>query len=479
MASPHVAHDHHMDEPAAVLHSFLFDNLGLMPHCGDFVGVDDVDFISYLALGPGPTLFPLYCRPMLYDALTVHISLYAYVLTSIIHRPALETEQSTEVPVFPAKSTRVGPDNRFYVVYDCVGSNSSTTVVHLARHPTGYYPWSSIDLTALAAISDAYDSGGLVIIPDSCAVVMSDNVTEADSLNDVFMMDKFYGGKHLIPGDATSAHTSQAATSNLPTIYSWVSYSGNVMTSTAASIPQSRADHRSTRTSAVQKAKAIAKVEGGLKRVMKSFPKWRLAFAYLRVLLRVVVCIGETENPYLLTFESREEAMHNVWPQALLWANINSYDLEEVLSLTTNTPMSHNNILALANPSLTEFVSDIKHLASLSIGHPHGGFGLNDLGAGVLLINMVQSLLQQFIRSKSNILPIKDNGFAWFLCHQIAKEIMWHVVFHPTSTHSVQLVLANLEPGMFKNVAHPPFLTMSLLGSSSLRKRLFSRIRKE
>ncbi|KAG1861292.1 hypothetical protein F4604DRAFT_1929881 [Suillus subluteus] len=437
-SSSNVAHDHHVDEPAVVLESFLFDNLGLMPHCGDFVGLDDIDFIGYLASGPGPTLYPLYCRPLLHDALTIHIALYAYVLTSVVHHSAFETEQRMEVPVyvnsfyavnvqlnFPVKSTRVGPDNQFYVV----SFNSSTTVVHIACHPTGYYPWSDIALQTFETMTDAYHSGGLVIIPGSDPV-MPDFVTEADSLNDIFVVDELHGDEHSTPRDLASVHTSPAAMSNSPTIYSWVSYSGSMMPSATANTHQSQADRKSICTSMAKKAKAAAKAEGGLKRVMKHFLKWRVALAYLWSLLRVVVCIGETGNPHTLTFDDRAE------------------------------------IIREANQSLTEFVSDTKHLASYSIGHSHAGFGLDDLGAGVLLIDMVQSLLQRFIRPKSNMLPIKNSGFAWFLSHQIAKEIMWHVTFCPMRAQSVRLVLANLEPAMFMNVNHPPFPTMSLLGSN-------------
>ncbi|KAG2737753.1 hypothetical protein P692DRAFT_20883262 [Suillus brevipes Sb2] len=124
------AHNHYMDS-AALVDSCLFDNPGLMPNSGDLVGLNDIDFIGYLSVGHGPTLYPLYCRPMLHNALAVHISLYAYVLTSIVHCSVFETEQMAEVPVYvnsffavnaqltlPAKSTRAGPDNRFYVVYD-------------------------------------------------------------------------------------------------------------------------------------------------------------------------------------------------------------------------------------------------------------------------------------------------------------------------------------------------------------------------
>ncbi|KAG2109543.1 hypothetical protein DEU56DRAFT_762409 [Suillus clintonianus] len=445
-------------DSAAMFDSFLFDNPGLMPNSGNFVDLNDIDFIGYLSVGHGPTLYPLYCRPMLHIALTVHISLYAYVLTSIVHRSVFETQQMAEVPVyvnsfyavnaqinFPAKSTRAGPDNRFYVVYDGVSSNVSSTVIHLARHPTGYYPWSHVDLTAFQAISDAPNSGSLLVIPGP-ALAMPGHVTAPDGAN---------GDEHSIPGDPASAHASPTATSNSPTIFSWISCSGQMVHSAPASTHQSQADGGSTRTSSRQKAKKAAKAEGGLKNVIGRLPKWRKAFAYLRIQLRVSVCTGETGNPHLFNFESRAAAIQLAWPRALHRANIDSGDLEMVMSFKTGTYMTLESILELANPSLSEFVYDIKRLASYSIGDSHGGFGFDDLGAGVLLIDTVQRLLQLFIRPKSNILPIS-----------ISKEIMWHIVFRPTTSHSVRLVLADLEPATFRSVEHPPFPTMSLLGSN-------------
>ncbi|KAG1729752.1 hypothetical protein EDD22DRAFT_853073, partial [Suillus occidentalis] len=77
---------------------------------GDFVGVDHVDFIGYLILGTEPT-----CRTTLHAELKNHITLYAYVATSVIHFSAFEPAQSKEVPVFtnsfgfPPKGTRIGP----------------------------------------------------------------------------------------------------------------------------------------------------------------------------------------------------------------------------------------------------------------------------------------------------------------------------------------------------------------------------------
>ncbi|KAG2742746.1 hypothetical protein P692DRAFT_20879279 [Suillus brevipes Sb2] len=471
---------HRMGEPTTLFDSFMFDNLGLMPLSGDFVGVDHVDFIGYLILGPEPTLYPLYasCRTTLHAELKTHITLYAYVATSVIHFSAFEPAQSKEVPVFtnslnpvveqfgfPPKGTRIGPDNRFYVVYDSVDSNHSTTVVHPARHPIGYYPWSDINFTAFAAMSDAHDTCGPTIDPVCllpCANVMSDDVAKACSSKDAIVTDAHDGAQQVISTDHANAHTSNVAVSVPPTVYSWISYLVNTVDSAAIS---THTDRRSTR-STKKKAKKSAKPEGGLKRIVRIYDNWKTAIAYLWILLRVAVCIGEIDNPFLLNVDRRDIAIQEVWPRALLRANLSVSDLEVVKSANSSANMSHANVLALVNPSLTEFLYDIKHLALYSIGHPHAGFGIDDVAAGVLLTDMVHNLLSMFIRPKSNKLPISENGFAWFLFQQIAKEIMWHIVFRPSETHGIRLVLADLELETFRHSNNPPLSTLSLLGAS-------------
>jgi hypothetical protein len=73
---------------------------------------------------------------------------------------------------------------------------------------------------------------------------------------------------------------------------------------------------------------------------------------------------------------------------------------------------------------------------------------------------------------------LQDNSFAWFLCQQIAKEIMWHIIFCPNTTYGASLVLAGLNTADLKNVNHPPYATMSLLesGVGLFSLRFFSSI---
>ncbi|KAG2047058.1 hypothetical protein BDR06DRAFT_977043 [Suillus hirtellus] len=68
-----------------------------------------------------------------------------------------------------------------------------------------------------------------------------------------------------------------------------------------------------------------------------------------------------------------------------------------------------------------------------------------------------------------------DNGFYQFLIHQIAKEIVHHVIFCPTETCQVELTIADLEPEKFHNAPHLPWEAMVFFASSCyevLLKRL-------
>lgn len=89
---------------------------------------------------------------------------------------------------------------------------------------------------------------------------------------------------------------------------------------------------KSSRT-ARRKGKAAkkdkVKSDGGLKRVIKDANNWKKALAYLRALLRVAVCLGHIENPFLLNSQRRATAIDDVWPQALSRANISASELED------------------------------------------------------------------------------------------------------------------------------------------------------
>ncbi|KAG1899893.1 uncharacterized protein F5891DRAFT_1189372 [Suillus fuscotomentosus] len=69
-----------------------------------------------------------------------------------------------------------------------------------------------------------------------------------------------------------------------------------------------------------------------LHQIMEMCPNWRRVLALLRMLLRVAICCGRSDNPYLLVnvdFSARQlELIRSVWPECLLRANVTSESLE-------------------------------------------------------------------------------------------------------------------------------------------------------
>jgi len=75
--------------------------------------------------------------------------------------------------------------------------------------------------------------------------------------------------------------------------------------------------------------------------------------------------------------------------------------------------------------------------------------------------------------SNSYCVP-QQNGLVWFFRSTFSKTLAWHIVFRTTrskgvlihSTPHVPLVVADLEPGLFKNALHLPEDTLAYVASS-------------
>jgi hypothetical protein len=68
-----------------------------------------------------------------------------------------------------------------------------------------------------------------------------------------------------------------------------------------------------------------------LKAIMIAYPKWRLVLAYLRLLMRVAILKGESENPHLITRTSlttKNTFIADLFAQSLVRANTTSQELE-------------------------------------------------------------------------------------------------------------------------------------------------------
>lgn len=58
------------------------------------------------------------------------------------------------------------------------------------------------------------------------------------------------------------------------------------------------------------------------------------------------------------------------------------------------------------------------------------------------------------------------NGLVWFLREQITTEMVYHVVFRQNAKRGHRICLADLDPVAFRQAAHPPVATLSLVVTS-------------
>ncbi|KAG2085235.1 uncharacterized protein F5147DRAFT_659588 [Suillus discolor] len=223
-----------------------------------------------------------------------------------------------------------------------------------------------------------------------------------------------------------------------------------------------------------------------LHQIMEMCPNWHKVLAYLCMLLRVAICCGRTDNPYLLVnveFSARRlEIIRSIWPECLLCANVTSENLETVLTKITQVPMSHNDVLALASPWITQFMYDNRRVVVNSMDDPRI-FGLGNF-FGLAQREIIVDLLKMFLCPYAHTFPIEVNflqaslslantyfalqlnGFAAFLMLQIVKELVYHMIFRTMSTSRIRFTIADLEPATFRTVANPPVDTLALAGSS-------------
>ncbi|KAG1824023.1 hypothetical protein EV424DRAFT_1538386 [Suillus variegatus] len=209
------------------------------------------------------------------------------------------------------------------------------------------------------------------------------------------------------------------------------------------------------------------KAEHSLHRIMGACPNWCKSLAYLRIFLRIFISCGHSDNPHLLTNadygERRLELIHSLWPGCLDRANITSHNLETVLSKDSQLPMTHNEVLALASPWITQFLYDNRRVISYAMNDARI-FGLGNF-FGLTLKHSILTLLQMFTRPHAHLLPIRINGFYAFLIHQAAREMVYHIAYRTTTTNRIHLTIADLEPAIFRHGAHLPVDFLALVGS--------------
>ncbi|KAG1861316.1 hypothetical protein F4604DRAFT_1929911 [Suillus subluteus] len=396
------------------------------------------------------------CPPAGLVELQSELALVAYLSTPMIHSPAYESPE-TEVPVYvlilrtsPTPflnlhwiQGKTGYDNVMHGVYDhasVASADEPETVIHLVRHPSGYYvPVPELPAPELVPASELLVPAPKLLIPAPKLPVPAPKL--------LISAPKLHvpAPKLLVP----EVKNSVSGSSILPTT-SWVESS--VMVST-------------TRTKTVMLAHPKkVQAEHSLHKVMQTCPNWRKALACLCVLLRIALCLGHSDNPHVLInvdyAKRRLELICSCWPDCLVRANVAPEALEMVLMKDSKAPMTHTEVLTLASPWITQFLYDNRQIVAHYMDDPRI-FGLGNF-FGLAQRHSIMMLLQMFTRPNTHLLPIEANGFATFLTHQMTKEMVYHIVFRTTTMSCIRLTIADLEPVIFRNAPHPPVDTLAL-----------------
>ncbi|KAG1764969.1 hypothetical protein EV702DRAFT_1204781 [Suillus placidus] len=473
----------------------------VMPLLGNLTGViDTFPFVGYIVAGQEPTLCPLYCSPMGLELVQQHIKFFAYLETGRAHAPALEAE-STEVPLYtierhvapalldlPPKWTRQGHDRKIHVVFDGVANSANfRTIIHWADFPLGYnMPDFSFD--HILEISDVY----------STMSVNDHSLFNGWLVSDVDMGSEDDGSfsayaNHEAPYPAHSAPHPAPAAPYVPIVEAQDSTDAPHQHTEAQGLTDAPLPHAAVQGStdaplphtAAQGSTGVpARRTNTLKGIMTEYPKWRLVLAYMRLLIRVAICTGNSGNPHEITTNNadvRAVFMADIFAQSLQGANTAEEQLETIISSEDGSTITRNMILLMAGKWVSQFIYDTARVADDALYHRQAGFGLDDIFGPVLQARLGM-LLENFLHPKSVCLPIDQNGLVWFFRSKFSKALVWHIVFRKTrsngvrihSTPNVPLVLADLAPDVFRNAPHLPIDTLafavSFCYSALLRK---------
>ncbi|KAG0704190.1 hypothetical protein DFH29DRAFT_873972 [Suillus ampliporus] len=383
----------------------------IMPFFGDFVGLQGTfHFIGYLVIGPQPTLYPFpQSSTISLETVQSHIKLYAYLETGIVHMSIFKLHQSTDVLV--------------YTLVICLPGD-------LGRGAITNYTLYMMVWTSRAVIKPS------LILP-SIHSDISMRYTKALSSLMTFQAQ-------------VSVHTPPTST-----LQSWMTSDAGVvyeddpsdksnyepyeikMAPRIAVPVQPDHPHIEIPAEIIAPHETVSHGDDTLQRIMLVYPTWTMPLGYLRLLMRVVICTGQTENPHTITkmhAENKIALIHTLWAESMKRANTTLDRLETVISIQGGAILSLEDILLKAGSWLSQFIYDINHTVNLGISHPTAGFGIHEI-FGVLLIAELEDLLANFA-----------NGFFWVMRSEFAKALLWHIVF--------------------RNAQHPPADTLAFVGSS-------------
>ncbi|KAG1891637.1 uncharacterized protein F5891DRAFT_1197617 [Suillus fuscotomentosus] len=368
---------------APIFHSYFFpdDLSSLQPVSGDLTLLQKpFCFTGYLAVGPQPVLYALYCSDTRLEALKSHVKVIAHVLPINPHNSLWEP--CMEVPIFAknlyspddppmnvdlnALWSRPSNDGTLLHVYTWpLSGNEHNTVIVEALFPFGHQPrpeaYLEFDSNALAEMSNMLESyhGGSVV-PDSSR------------------------GSSIVPD-------SSVASSVVPD------------SSRLSPITCSHDDTQPKDTNIQADTNSLGDIQ-------RKYPQWKTVLVRLRILMRVAISCGEYGNPFLL-------------------------------APTTGASQKALFIADLFNRSLAE------------------------VGETRTTMCPVRSADDAFEVTEEAILAM-DNGLAWFIRKEIAKSLVFHLVFRRSVSAYILIVMADFAPDIFRNVPHPPAETLAFVGAS-------------
>ncbi|KAG2147525.1 hypothetical protein DEU56DRAFT_929173 [Suillus clintonianus] len=343
----------------------------------------------------------------------------------------------------PPRWTRQGHDTHTHIVYDCCAPSDCQTVVFWAEHPLGYN-MHTLQISGSQDMADAYSSA---------------------SLNDYSLLNS-WGMSNLNTISEGNSDFGAYESYEAPYPYSTHTHS--------APHAEDEAHIAANELHDID-APPASENTSTLQGIMTVYPKWQLVLAYLRLLIRVAILKGESENPNDITRTSsatRDEFIRPLFAQSLVRANTPAAELEIVVSTKDGNIISEREILVMAASWVYNFIYDCRRVAYEGIKHPRAGFGFGAI-YGVALNARVEFVLKHFIPPLSTLLPIEKNGIVWFLQSRFAKSLLWHIVFRVTRPHGARIhtspnlpqVVADLEPDAFKGASNPPLETLAFVGS--------------
>ncbi|KAG2091347.1 uncharacterized protein F5147DRAFT_780031 [Suillus discolor] len=397
---------------APIFHSYFFpdDLSSLQPVSGNLTVLQKpFCFTGYLAIGPQPVLYALYCSPTRLEALKSHVKVIAYVLPINPHNSLWEP--CMEVPIF-AKNLYLPNDPPMNLDLNALWSGPSDdgTLLHVYTQPLLGNEHNTVIIEALFPFGH------------------QPHKFDSDALTQMLNLLELYHTGSVVP-DSSRASSIVPDSSVASSVVPKSSMLSPITCSHDDTQPEDTHTHADTNS---------------LRDIQLRYPQWKTVLVHVWILMRVTLScrdlaeVGETRTT-----------------------------LCSVRSADDESEVTEEAILVMAGKWVSILISEIKQLAKIAISDPRLslGFALAELCPWPLLIERCVTLLQHFLYPDSSHLPIADNGFVWFIRKEISKSLVFHLVFWRSVSAQTSVIMADFAPDIFRNVPHPPAEMLAFVGA--------------